>query len=173
LSKGSTQHSDLDDLLPPLPEPPPPALANDPEAVQVANADISILEHVEALWPQVVRDVRPRDKMVYALIRDVRPVNVEGNTVILLASSPFHRGQIERPHIRQIIEEVLSKHLGAQFAIVCTLEERSEEQDLRGQIRKARKDPWVKAAINVFDADVVGIDPSDGKNEEQEGDVPS
>jgi hypothetical protein len=39
------------------------------------------------------------------------------------------------------------------------LDAEPEEQDLRGQIKKSRRDPWVKAAINVFDADVIGVEP--------------
>ncbi|MFP4437431.1 MAG: DNA polymerase III subunit gamma/tau [Chloroflexaceae bacterium] len=170
-----------DDPLPPLDEPVaaeptepdaqtampiPPAeeagtARRDPATVQAANSDLSFLEQVETVWPDVVRDVRPLDKMVQALLHNIRPVDVEGSTVVLQATSQFHKDNIEKVHSRRIVEEVLSKHLGAQFTIRCTMEAQTETQDLRSQIRTSRKDRWVRAAINVFDADIIDIEQSE------------
>ena len=133
----------------------------DPATVQAANADLSCLEQIETVWPDVVRDVRPLDKMVQALLHNIRPIDVEGSTIVLQATSQFHKDNIEKPHSRQIVEEVLSKHLGAQFTIRCTMEVQTETQDLRSQIRTSRKDRWVRAAINVFDADIIDIEQSE------------
>jgi DNA polymerase III subunit gamma/tau len=126
--------------------------------VQAANADATLFERAEAVWLEVLRDVRPRDKMLQALLRDVRPTDVEDNTLVLLATSPFHRNQIERPANKQIIEEVLARHLGETVPVRCTTEERREVRDVRSQIRDVRKDSLVKAAINIFDADIVDIE---------------
>ncbi len=134
---------------------------HDQATVQAANADLSILEQIEAVWPDVVRDVRPRDKMVQALLHNIRPIDVERNTVVLQATSQFHKDNIEKAHSRQIVEEVLSKHLGTPVAIRCTMEAQTETQDLRNQIRTSRKDRWVRAAINVFDADIIDIEQSE------------
>jgi DNA polymerase-3 subunit gamma/tau len=128
------------------------------EQVQAANADATLFERAEAVWPDVLRDVRPRDKMLQALLRDVRPTDVEDTTLILLATSPFHRNQIERPTNKQIIEEVLARYLGEMVPVRCTTEERRETRDVRSQIRDVRKDSLVKAAINIFDADIVDIE---------------
>jgi DNA polymerase-3 subunit gamma/tau len=133
----------------------------DQATVQAANADVSCLEQIETVWPDVVRDVRPLDKMVQALLHNIRPVDVEGSTVVLQATSQFHKDNIEKVHSRRIVEEVLSKHLGAQFTIRCTMEAQTETQDLRSQIRTSRKDRWVRAAINVFDADIIDIEQSE------------
>ncbi len=152
-----------DDLLPPVSEvtpasPPRLQSDHDPEVVQAVSAAVSILEQVEAVWDRVVRDVRPRDKMVQALLQSIRPVDVEDNTVILLAASSFHKENLEKPQSRQIVEEMLSKHLGAAYRIRCIMEQPDETQDLRSQIRMSLKDRWVRAAINVFDADVIDIE---------------
>lgn len=149
-----------DDLLPPVAAPVsvPPATTVVPEVVHAANTELSILEQVEAVWLDVVRDVRPRDKMVQALLHSIRPLDVEDRTVILLATSQFHKENIEKPHHRQIVEEVLSKHMGTTFGIRCTIEAPSETQDMRSQMRASRKDAWVRAAINVFDADIIDIE---------------
>lgn len=152
----------IDELLPPIVEtsPLPSQQAGvDQAAVQAANADISILEQIEAIWPDVVRDVRVQDPMVQALLKDMRPEMVEDDTLVLLAAYPFHKKQLENPQKKRIVEEVLSKHLGQQIFIRCTTEQRSETQDVRNQIREVRKDPLVKAAMNIFGATVVNIEP--------------
>ena len=129
------------------------------EVARAANADISTFEQVEVLWPEVVRDVRPRSPAVQALLKDVRPIDVEGNTIVLLAASRFHKDNLEKHTNRQIVEEVIKKRFGSAFAIRCTTETRSETVDLRGQIREARKDALVKAAMNIFEAEIVDIEP--------------
>ncbi len=129
---------------------------------------MSVLEQVEAIWPDVVRDVRPRNRALEAVLRDIHPldVDVEGATVVLQATSLFHKTNIEKRASRKMIEELLEKHLGAPYRIACTVEERQEKPDVRSRIRAARKDPRVRAAINIFDADIVDIedepDESDG-----------
>jgi DNA polymerase-3 subunit gamma/tau len=139
-----------------------PKIPFDEEAARAANADISTFEQVEALWPQVVRDVRPFSTTVQALLKDVRPIDVEGNTIVLLATSRFHKEKLEQHANRQIVEDVIKKRFGSVFAIRCTTETRTETRDLRGQIREARKDALVKAAMNIFEADIVDIEPEQG-----------
>jgi DNA polymerase-3 subunit gamma/tau len=132
--------------------------AQDTAAALAANADFSVLERVEASWEHIKRDVRPRSPTVQALLHSIRPIDVEGDTIVLLASSTFHQTQIENPQNRRIVEEVIGKLLGMSIAIRCTIEAKSEVRDLRGQIREARKDDLVRAAMNIFDAQIVDIE---------------
>ncbi len=151
------------------PPPPPPAAwvaaqqsrpAVDATVARAADADISLLEQLEATWEEFKRDVRPRSLTVQALLHNARPHDVEGNTIVLLVSSAFHKSQLEEPKNRAIVEEVLRRRLGKTYAVRCTIEEKSlEPTDLRGKIREARKDDLVRAALNIFDAHIVGIEP--------------
>jgi DNA polymerase-3 subunit gamma/tau len=138
--------------------PPLPAPAADPEAFMAANADFTVLERVESLWEDIKRDVRPRSPMLQALLKDVRPIDVESNTIVLLASSAFHKSNLEKPQNSKIVEDVINKQLGGVFAIRCTIETKAESRDLRGQIREARKDDLVRAAMNIFEAHIVDIE---------------
>lgn len=144
---------------PEAPSTPPAHVPRSPEAAAAANADFSLLELVEARWEAIKRDVRPRSPTVQALLHSVRPIDVEGNTVVLLAASPFHRENLEKAQNRKIVEEVLQRHLGVAVALRCTIEARPEVRDLRGQIREARKDELVRAAMNIFEAHIVDIEP--------------
>lgn len=135
----------------------PPA---DPAVARAADAELSLLEQLEATWEEFKRDVRPRSPTVQALLNSARPYDVEGNTIILLVSSSFHKERLEEPKNRAIIEEVLRRRLGKVYAVRCTIEEKSvEPTDLRGKIREARKDELVRAALNIFDAQIVDIEP--------------
>ena len=59
-----------------------------------------------------------------------------------------------------MIELVLSKFIGANYRISCVAEAQHRESPnmRREQIRNSRKDPHVKAAINIFDADIIDIE---------------
>ncbi|PMP83700.1 MAG: DNA polymerase III subunit gamma/tau, partial [Chloroflexus aggregans] len=129
-------------------------------AARAADADLSLLERLEATWEDFKRDVRPRSPTVQALLNSARPYDVEGNTIVLLVTSTFHKERLEDPKNRAIIEEVLRRRFGKAYAVRCTIEEKSTEPtDLRGKIREARKDELVRAALNIFDAHIVGIEP--------------
>ncbi len=151
------------------PPPPPPAAwaaaqqarpPADPAVARAADAELSLLEQLEATWEDFKRDVRPRSPTVQALLNSARPYDVEGNTIVLLVSSSFHKERLEEPKNRAIIEEVLRRRLGKVYAVRCTIEEKSvEPTDLRGKIREARKDELVRAALNIFDAQIVDIEP--------------
>ncbi|ACL26057.1 DNA polymerase III subunit gamma/tau [Chloroflexus aggregans] len=151
------------------PPPPPPAVwaavqqsrpPVDYPAARAADAELSLLERLEATWEDFKRDVRPRSPTVQALLNSARPYDVEGNTIILLVTSTFHKERLEEPKNRAIIEEVLRRRFGKTYAVRCTIEEKSTEPiDLRAKIREARKDELVRAALNIFDAHIVGIEP--------------
>ncbi len=132
-----------------------------PEEFQAANADMSILERMEAEWDEIIRHVRPLSPTVQALLRSIRPIDVEGNTIVLLASSTFHKNNLERASNTKLVEQVISKQLGGNFAIRCTIEEKPEVRDIRDQIRHARKDEHIRAALNIFDAHIVNIEDED------------
>ncbi|MCS6841833.1 MAG: DNA polymerase III subunit gamma/tau [Roseiflexus sp.] len=139
--------------------------AESAEGAAAANADAAALERIESIWPAVVRDVRVRNKTLQALLNSgARPVDVKGDTLILEAPTEWLMNRLEHPDMRQIIEEVLSKHMGARFSVRCVVETQRRENPgaLREQIRTLRKDPLVRAAINIFDADIIAVeDPND------------
>ncbi|MBO9364025.1 MAG: DNA polymerase III subunit gamma/tau [Roseiflexus sp.] len=131
------------------------------EGVATANADAAALERIEGLWPAIVRDVGVYDKMVQALLKsDVRPVDVRDGTLILEVLSEWFVARLESPAVRQIVEQVISKHMGATFSIRCVVraQRRENPSALREQIRAMRKDPLVRAALNIFDADIIAVE---------------
>jgi DNA polymerase-3 subunit gamma/tau len=135
----------------------PPADAPPQSALREVNAELSMLEQVEAVWPAVVRDVRPYDNKLQAMLRDAYPIDVEGNNIVLLAKYTFHKTQIEKPDSRRILEDVLSQHMGRNVGIRCINEEQTRRDDMRSQIASIRNDPHVKAARNIFEAEIIDV----------------
>jgi DNA polymerase III subunit gamma/tau len=120
-----------------------------------------LLSDVEAMWPSVVNNVKPHKdgRLIYALLKDIRPINVEGNELVLLATSEFHKKQIEKDNYRRVVERVLSKALNTQCIIRCTLDQKDAMPDSRKQLEAVRKDEWVEAVRNIFDATIDGVEP--------------
>jgi DNA polymerase III subunit gamma/tau len=151
----------------PAPAVPQPAPEQQPAPPDVAEpepaADESaafLLSDVEKIWSDVVNNVKPfRDgRLIYALLKDVRPINVEGNTLVLLANSEFHKKQVEKENYRRVIEKVLARAVGTQVIIRCTLDQKDAMSDTRKQREAAHKDEWVEAVRNIFDADIIDIE---------------
>ena len=140
---------------------PPPLPPRSPDLAAAANADFSTLDLIESRWEEIKRDVRPHSPSLQALLNGARPIDVEGKTLILLVTSAFHKDNLEKPQNRRIVEDVVRRLLGATYAIRCTIEARQEARDLRGQIREARQDDLVRAAMNIFEAHIVDIEPED------------
>ncbi|ABQ89928.1 DNA polymerase III subunit gamma/tau [Roseiflexus sp. RS-1] len=131
------------------------------EGVAAANADAAALEQIESIWHNITRDVRVHDKTLQALLNSgVRPVDVKDGTLILEVPSEWFVARLEKPAVRQIVEQVISKHMGTMFSIRCVVEAQRRENPgaLREQIRATRKDPLVRAALNIFDADIIAVE---------------
>ncbi len=149
--------------VPEVPEPITPGITiPDPiEGFEAANADAAALERIESVWPEIIRDVRVHDKTLQALLNSgVRPIDIKENVVILEVANDWLLTRLEKPNLRQIVEKVLSKHMNATHFISCVVEAQGRENPnvLREQIRSSRKDPLVKAAINIFDAEIVRVE---------------
>jgi len=131
------------------------------EGIASANADVAALEQVEGAWPDVLQGVRARDKTLYALLNSgVRPIDVQERIIVLEVKSDWLQKRLEQTNLRQTVELILSKQMGSDFGIRCVVEAQHRENPnaLREQIRKSRKDQHVKAAINIFDAEIIAVE---------------
>jgi DNA polymerase-3 subunit gamma/tau len=131
------------------------------EGIASANADVAALEQAENAWPDVLQGVRARDKTLYALLNSgVRPIDVQERTIVLEVKSDWLQKRLEQINLRQTVETILSKQMGSNYSIRCVVEaqHREDPNALREQIRKSRKDEHVKAAINIFDAEIIAVE---------------
>jgi hypothetical protein len=129
------------------------------EVIEVVDDSAFLLEDVQAQWPQIMDFVLARSRMLYASLEDVEPINVEENTVVLLAKKgPWQQRRLEEERNRRIIERELSRALGEQCTIRVTADQQEEMPDARKQLQHVYKDELVRSALNIFDATIVAID---------------
>ena len=129
------------------------------------NAVVALLEQVESVWEDVLQGIRARDRTLYVLLTSsggVKPIDVKDDVIVFEVKNDWQVKKIEQPAPRRLIEGVLSKQMGANYRISCVAEAQHRENPnmRREQIRNSRKDPHVRAAINIFDADIVDVEQS-------------
>ncbi len=133
------------------------------DGVAQANADVALLEQVEGIWEDVLQGIRARDKTLYVLLTSnggVKPIDVKETLIIFEVKTDWQVKRIQQSKARRLIETVLSKCMRANYTISCVAEAQHRENanELREQIRNSRQDPHVKAAINIFDADIIAVE---------------
>lgn len=133
------------------------------DAIASDNAAAALLEQVETGWEDVLQGIKARDRTLYVLLTSgggVKPIDVKDDVIIFEVKNEWQVKRIEEAKARRVIETVLSKYLGANYRISCVAEAQHRESPnaRREQIRNSRKDPHVKAAINIFDADIIDVE---------------
>jgi DNA polymerase-3 subunit gamma/tau len=127
------------------------------------NAAAAVLEQVESVWEDVLQGIKARDRTLFVLLTSsggVKPIDTKDDMIIFEVKNDWQVKRIEQTGPRRVIEGVLSKYMGANYRISCVAEAQSRENPnvRREQIRDSRKDLHVKAAINIFDADIIDVE---------------
>ncbi len=143
----------------PAAAPPTPPADAAPRVIEVEDNAAFILEEVSELWPQFVEDVRADSRMMFALLDGVNPINIEGRVVVALASKgSWQKQRLEEEKNRRLLERILTKVLRSPAHLRVTIDEREEMPDERKLIQHARSDSLIRKALNIFEAEIVGID---------------
>jgi DNA polymerase III subunit gamma/tau len=127
------------------------------------NAAAAVLEQVESVWEDVLQGIKARDRTLFVLLTSsggVKPIDVKDDMIVFEVKNDWQVKRIEQDVPRRVIEGVLSKYMGANYRISCVAEAQNRENPnvRRAQIRDSRKDLHVKAAINIFDADIIDVE---------------
>jgi hypothetical protein len=146
---------------------PPTAIsANDADIndrIASDNAAAALLEQVESVWEDVLQGIKARDRTLFVLLTSsggVKPIDIKDDMIVFEVKNDWQVKRIEQDAPRRVIEGVLSKCMGANYRISCVAEAQNRENPnvRREQIRDSRKDLHVKAAINIFDADIIDVE---------------
>jgi hypothetical protein len=127
------------------------------------NAAAAVLEQVESVWEDVLQGIKARDRTLFVLLTSsggVKPIDVKDDMIVFEVKNDWQVKRIEQDAPRRVIEVVLSKCMGTNYRISCVAEAQNRENPnvRREQIRDSRNDLHVKAAINIFDADIIDVE---------------
>ncbi len=118
-------------------------------------------------WPAIIRDLRSKSRNLEALIKSgIAPIDIQGTVITLKADNEWLLNKIQERNNVAILEEVIARYAGVSYTIrsVAEAAKRDSGSALREQIRDTTTNPLVRAAMNVFDADVVSIEtPEQGE----------
>lgn len=112
-------------------------------------------------WPAIVRDIRAQNRNLEALIKSgIHPFDVSDDVVTLKTDTDWLLTKIQERPNTVIVEQILERHTGTKYRLraVASSAKREATNAKREILRDTSNIPIVKTAMNVFDADVVGIE---------------
>lgn len=127
------------------------------EKIEKNDSDlISIsIDSLNDKWGEILKDVKPFNHSVEALLRSCKPKSLEKDMLILEVSYSFHKERLESPKSKEIIEKVLANKFGNRIRVKCVLRSK-EGESLTDKNIETPKDPEVaKTALEVFDGELV------------------
>ncbi len=134
-------------------------IAETEQHIVLAESEI-LLAEVEAVWLQVIEDLKPYNPRLQAVLKSCEPLGLEDNTLLIGTPSPFHTKQLDDQTQRRLIEDLLAKAIGRQMFVrgeEANRDQQNRARDARRQREEIMKDHIVKAARNIFDARIVGV----------------
>lgn len=129
--------------------PTPKEVANLSDAVVPQNMTI-----LQDKWTYVLETIRPHNFSLEAIMRAVKLVNAEHDTIIIEAPYAFHQRIIEMPKNRGLLEALFSDVLSMPTKIQVVIGERPEQSDV-ANIDLATDDEILRAAAEIFNSDPV------------------
>jgi DNA polymerase-3 subunit gamma/tau len=136
--------------------------ADDLEQPLADDEQVIAEQWLETHWEEIVYNVRPYNVSLPALLRGCTPGEIEGNTAKIWVKHSFHKQKLEQRQnidlLERIIADLAGQRLLVQFEMFSEQDILSSQQR-RKQRTELRKDPFISAAVRIFDADIENIEP--------------
>ena len=130
-------------------------------SVQAAPAgDAQLLAEIRERWPAVLAAVERRDRNLSALLKDARPVAVDGAEVSLGFFYAFHAKRAGQDDKAQVIGAALSEVWGRPLRLRCLVVPASADEQAirpRSKAEQAGQDPLVRFAVESLGASIGGV----------------
>jgi DNA polymerase-3 subunit gamma/tau len=123
----------------------------------VVSANALSLDGLNANWANVLGRVRLQNKMAEALLRDVEPIRVEGDLIVLGFHYQTHAERFEKQaNGKALIEKALNEIFHQKYRVKCILSPK------KAKLKAVEEDPLIRAAINQMGAEVTEIHDQPG-----------
>lgn len=129
----------------------PSPVASTQSAPQSAAGGTGI-DAVRSRWGQIKADVNAVNVRIGALMSEMDPAALEGNKVILTAPYTFHADKINSDETRIVVEQVISRVMGAPHALECFTVDDYRQRPARAVPSSA---PTPEAAVSQPDTKAV------------------
>lgn len=111
------------------------------------------LEDVKAKWQDILKDVKPKNHSVEALLRSTTPMDFDGQDLLLEVFYKFHKDKLETEKCRQIVEQSVQTVFGlSSVHLKLRLGGKSKSDDIS---ETAVADDIITAAEKIFSVDAV------------------
>ena len=110
---------------------------------------------LEEKWKLVMREVKPKNHSIEALLRATRPRSYDGKILTIEVFYKFHKERIEKDPYRSLVEEIATQILGAPVRLDCLLSESQQKARDIVNLTETVEDDIVRAAEDIFG---VGVD---------------
>ena len=121
----------------------PTPIASAPAPAQGQAGGISI-ETVVDQWVQIRNDVKAVNRRTEALLQQVDPAGVAGDTLVLVSPYEFHRNKVNSDEARAIVEDVIQRRLNRRMTVTCVTREEAQAMIAqRGPSRPAPAPPSI------------------------------
>jgi DNA polymerase-3 subunit gamma/tau len=91
----------------------------------VANGDLT-LEVILDRWAKIRADVKALNRRIEAILQQVDPAGVHGSQVVLVSPYEFHRNRVNSDEVRQVVESVIERLVGAKVQVTCVSREEAQ-----------------------------------------------
>lgn len=111
------------------------------------------LSDVVEKWPDILKDVKPKNHSVEALLRSTAPMDFNGQDLVLEVFYKFHKDKLETEKCRQIVEQSVQNVFGVNpIHLKLKLGSKQKGSELSAE---SIGDDLVKAAAEIFKVDAV------------------
>ncbi len=137
----------------------PPSLIEEGEKEEVHSLGRGKfkLQDVAERWPEIMKQVRPKNHSVEALLRSTKPTDFDGENLTLEVFYKFHKDKLETEKCRMIVEGAVAEVFGVgPVKLFLKLgDKKSNNDSARDSLSGAVEEDIVKAAEAIFKVDAM------------------
>ena len=126
-----------------------------------SNATRADITWLKENWGRVLQAIRPRSRVVEALLKSCEPASVQGNTITVGFYHGFHKDRMNEDKNRLVVEEALAEVAGQPYLVKFVLyhgnRQEREQQATADRREELLQNPVVREAIEQFGAQVVDV----------------
>jgi len=127
------------------------------DIIYVDSSDLitASFDSVMDKWSDVLKDIKPFNHSVEALLHSCRPSSLIGNTLIMDVYYAFHKERLETPKSREIVEKVLGNKFGSQIKVKYVLKSKEGASLTDKNVEPPKDVKIIKTAVEAFDGELI------------------